>query len=124
METSMPFCPDDGWDDRGWLGLGHLRANGHPSGGPWRQFQCPAGEGYFLETPGPLFPGQRRSGERSVHVLACRAEGFGMRAPARVCEVAPPTVLGGLVEAAEPLQAFSRAFLCEVHVRQGQLDEL
>ena len=120
----MPFCPDDGWDERGWLGLGHLRANGHPSGGPWRQFQCPAGEGYFLETPGPLFHGQRRSGERSVHVLACRAEGFGMRAPARVCEVAPPTVLGGLVEAAEPLQAFSRAFLCEVHVRQGQLDEL
>ena len=24
----------------GWLGLGNLRANGHPSGGPWRQFHC------------------------------------------------------------------------------------
>ena len=38
IETSMHFCPHDGCDYRGWLGLGNLRANGHPSGGPWRQF--------------------------------------------------------------------------------------
>jgi hypothetical protein len=23
-----------------WTGLGNLRANGHPSGGPWRQWHC------------------------------------------------------------------------------------
>ena len=96
VDTSMHFCPHAGCRYRGWRGLGNLRANGHPSGGPWRQFQCPAGEGYVLETPGPRFPGQRRSGERSVHVLACRAAGFGMRAPARVCEVAPPLGRGHL----------------------------
>jgi hypothetical protein len=33
-------------------------------------------------------------------------------------------VLGWLGEAAEHLKAFSRSFLCEVHVRQVQLDEL
>ena len=33
-------------------------------------------------------------------------------------------VLGWLGEAAEHLRAFSRSFLCEVHVRQVQLDEL
>ena len=33
-------------------------------------------------------------------------------------------MLHWLVEAAEPLRAFSRDFLCEVHVRQVQLDEL
>src|SRR5262249_13961316 len=38
VDTSMHFCPHDGCDYRGWLGLGNLRANGHPSGGPWRQF--------------------------------------------------------------------------------------
>jgi IS1 family transposase len=124
IETSMHFCPYDGCDYRGWLGLGNLRANGHPSGGPWRQFQCTACEGYFLETHGTLFHGKRMSVELIVHVLACLAEGLGIRATARVFEVDPNTVLGWLVEAAEHLQAFSRAFLCDVHVRQVQLDEL
>ena len=39
-------------------------------------------------------------------------------------EVDPHTVLQWLVEAADQLQAFSRYFLCEVHVRQVQVDEL
>jgi hypothetical protein len=41
-----------------------------------------------------------------------------------VFAVAPNIVLQGLVEAAEHLQAFSRYFLCAVHVRQVQLDEV
>ena len=52
------------------------------------------------------------------------AEGLGIRAVARVCEVDPNTVLHWLVEAAEQLRAFSASFLCDVHVRQLQLDEL
>src|SRR5216117_3103893 len=59
-----------------------------------------------------------------VRVLACLAEGLGMRATARVFEVDPNTVLHWLVEAAELLRAFSCYFLCEVHVQQLQLDEL
>jgi IS1 family transposase len=59
-----------------------------------------------------------------VHVLACLAEGLGIRATARVFEVAPNTVLDWLVEAAEQLTAFSAYFLCELHVTQLQLDEL
>jgi hypothetical protein len=62
--------------------------------------------------------------ELMVRMLACLAEGLGIRATARVFEVDPNTVLGWLVEAAEHLQAFSRSFLCDVHVRQVQLDEL
>jgi IS1 family transposase len=57
-------------------------------------------------------------------VLACLAAGLGIRATARVCEVDPNTVLQWLVEAAEHLQAFTRYFLCDVHVEQLQLDEL
>jgi IS1 family transposase len=41
-----------------------------------------------------------------------------------VFEVDPSTVLGWLVEAAEQLEAFSRYFLCDVHIGQLQLDEL
>ena len=59
-----------------------------------------------------------------MRVLACLAEGLGIRATARVFEVAPNTVLHWLVEAAEQLRAFSDYFLCTVHVRQVQLDEL
>src|SRR6266705_6133097 len=51
-------------------------------------------------------------------------QGLGIRATARVFEVAPNTVLQWLVESAEQLRAFSRSFLCDVHVEQLQLDEL
>jgi hypothetical protein len=34
VDTSEHFCPHPGCRYRGWLGLGNLRANGHPRGGP------------------------------------------------------------------------------------------
>jgi len=57
IDTSRHFCPHAGCDYRGWLGLGNLRANGHPSGGPWRQLYCRSCHGYFLETHGTIFHG-------------------------------------------------------------------
>ena len=55
---------------------------------------------------------------------SCLAEGLGIRDTARVFEIDPNTVLQWLVEAAERLQAFSASFLCAVHGKQLQLDEL
>src|SRR5215813_4321689 len=124
VDTSRHFCPHTDCDYRGWLGLNNLRANGHPSGGPWRQFQCTACDGYFPEHHGTIFHGKQAAVELIVHVLACLAEGLGIRATARVFEVDPNTVLHWLVEAAEQLTAFSAYFLCHVHVNQLQLDEL
>ena len=124
VDTSRHFCPHAGCAYRGWLGLGNLRANGHPSGGPWRQFHCTACEGYFLETHGTILHGKRVPVDLIVHVLACLAEGLGIRATARVFEVDPNTVLSWLVKAAEQLRAFSVYFLCNLHVEQLQLDEL
>jgi len=106
------------------LGLGNVRANGHPSGGLWRQFHCTACDSYFLESHGTIFHGKHAEVELIVHVLACLAEGLGIRATARVFEVAPNTVLQWLTEAAEQLRAFSAYFLCDLHVEQLQLDEL
>ena len=97
------FCPHTGCRYRGWLRLGNLRANGHPSGGPWRQFQCTACQGYFPEHHGTIFHGKQVGVELILRVLACLAEGLGIRATARVFEVAPNTVLRWLVEAAEHL---------------------
>jgi hypothetical protein len=124
VDTSRHFCPHAGCRYRGWLGLGNLRANGHPSGGPWRQWHCTACDGYFPEHHGTLFHGKQAAAELIVHVLACLAEGLGIRATARVFEVDPNTVLHWLVEAAERLRAFSAYFLCDLHVEQLQLDEL
>src|SRR5216683_4151697 len=124
VDTSMHFCPPTACDYRGWLGLHNLRANGHPSGSPWRQLHCTACDGYFPEHHGTIFHGKQVAVERIVHVLACLAEGLGIRATARVFEVDPNTVLQWLVEAAEQLHAFSRHVLHDVRVRQVQLDEL
>jgi hypothetical protein len=124
VDTSMHFCPHAGCRYRGWLGLGNLRANGHPSGGPWRQFHCLDCKGYFPEHHGTIFHGKQGAVEVIVRVLACLAEGLGIRATARGFEVDANTVLHWLVEAAEQLRAFSAYFLCDVHVRQLQLDEL
>jgi IS1 family transposase len=62
--------------------------------------------------------------ELIVRVLACLAEGLGIRATARVFEVDANTVLHWLVEAAEQLRAFAAYFLCDLHLEQLQLDEL
>jgi len=59
VDTSRHFCPHLNCDYGGWLGLNNLRANGHPSGGPWRQFHCRGCDGYFLETHGASFISQR-----------------------------------------------------------------
>jgi hypothetical protein len=124
IDTSHHFCPNPDCAYRGWVGWGNLRANGHPNGGPWRQLLCVACRCYFLETLGTIFHGKRASVELIVRVLACLAEGLGIRGTARVFEVDPNTVLQWLVEAAEQLRAFSQHVLHDIRVRQVQLDEL
>ena len=124
IDSSRHFCPHTDCDYRGWLGLGNLRANGHPSGGQWRQFHCTACKGYFPEHHGTLFHGKRVSVDLIVHVIGCLAEGLGIRGTARVFEVDPNTVLQWLMEAAEHLRAFAQYFLYDLHLTQVQLDEL
>src|SRR5882724_5514905 len=124
VDTSTHFCPNPDCAYRGWVGWGNLRANGHPNGGPWRQLLCIACRRYFLETLGTLLHGKRGSVELIVRVIACLAEGLGIRGTARVFEVDPSTVLQWLVDATEHLRAFSQHVLHDVRVQQVQLDEL
>jgi IS1 family transposase len=124
VDTSFHFCPNATCAYRGWVSWGNLSANGHPSGGPWRQWYCTVCKGYFLETHGTLLHGTRVAPDVLVWAVGALAEGLGIRAVARVFEVDPHTVLQWLVEAAEQLQAFSQYFLHDVRVTQVQLDEL
>ncbi len=113
VHTSSHFCPAPDCSYSGWLGRGNIRSNGYPAGQPWRQLQCVSCEGYFYETHGTLFQGKRSSVELIVRVIACLAEGLGIRGTARVFEIDPNTVLSWLVEAAEQLHTFSAYFLHE-----------
>jgi IS1 family transposase len=124
VDTSHHFCPDPACRYGGWTGLGNISANGHPSGGPWRQLHCSRCGGYFLETHGTPFHGKRVAPEKLVWAVGALAEGLGIRAVARVFEVDPNTVLAWLVEVADHLKAFSQYFLHDARVTQVQLDEL
>jgi len=124
IETRQQFCPDDECSYYGWVGRGNIRANGHPGGKPWRQFQCVSCQGYFQETHGTPLHGKRVSSDLFVWAVGALAEGLGIRAVARVFEVDPNTVLQWLVAAADQLQAFSEYFLHDMRVTQVQLDEL
>jgi hypothetical protein len=102
----MHFCPHPACDYRGWLGLNNLRANGHPSSGPWRQLHCLGCNGFFPEHHGTIFHGKQAAVELIVRVLACLAEGLGIRATARVLRSIPygPALAGGRRRAAQAFQ--------------------
>jgi hypothetical protein len=61
---------------------------------------CPCASQYGLYEGTRWNHGTRVAGELIVRGLGCLAEGWGMRATARVCAVAPTTVLHWLGEAA------------------------
>jgi IS1 family transposase len=124
VDTSQHCCPHPTCAYRGWVGLGNLSANGHPSGGPWRQCSCTACEGSVQETHGTPLHGKRVAPDLLVWAVGALAEGLGIRAVARVFEVDPNTVLAWLVEVADHLKAFAQYFLHDVRVTQVQLDEL
>ena len=124
VDTSQHFCPHLDCAYQGWVGLDNISANGHPSGGLWRQLYCTGCGGYFLETHGTPLHGKHVAPDLLVWAVGALAEGLGIRAVARVFEVDPNTVLQWLVETADHLKAFSQYFLHDVRVTQVQLDEL
>src|SRR5262245_8084036 len=123
VETTGHFCPHAACAYHGRVGWGHSRANGHPNGRRWRQLVCLSCQRHFLETHGTPWQAKQVEPDKLVWASAALAAGLGIHAVARVFETDPTTVLGWLVEAAEPLEAFSRHFLRDVVVEQGQRDE-
>jgi hypothetical protein len=59
VDTTAHFCPDTTCSYHGWLGLGNIRANGHPGGRRCRQLVCLSCRSYFLETVGTPFHGKQ-----------------------------------------------------------------
>src|SRR5262252_5612324 len=77
VDTSRHFCPAPDCMYSGWLGLGNITSNGHPSGGPWRQLHCSSCGGYFQETHGTPLHGTHVAPEKLVWAVGALAEGLG-----------------------------------------------
>jgi hypothetical protein len=95
-----------------------------PTAGSGASCSAPLAGAYVLGTHDTLLHGNRVSAECLVRGIACLAEGLGIHGTARVFEVDPNPVLQRFVEAADQLQAFLGHCLCDMHVREVQLDEL
>jgi hypothetical protein len=125
IDNSRQFCPHQDCRYYGcWVGRGNIIANGHPSGGLWRQYYCKACRHWFLETHGTVFFGRRQALPVLLWVIAALVEGIGIRAAGRVFGLDPSTVQSGLVAAAEQLSAFATYFLVGLEPEQVQLDEV
>ena len=66
IDSQNQFCPDLDCSYYGWLGRGNIRANGHPGGNPWRQFQCVSCLGYFHQLHGTPLHGKHVSIDKLV----------------------------------------------------------
>ena len=80
VPLKQKMCPTGSCAYWGWAALGNLRANGHPNGGPWRQFHCSACGAYVLETHGTPLHGKRVApdGSSPHHFRGCceKARGY------------------------------------------------
>jgi len=124
IDTSRHFCPREAVTTGAGWGWGISVPTGIRTAVHGVNSTVPPATATFQSIMAPSFMANGWRWSSIVRVLACLAEGLGIRATARGFEVDPNTVLQWLVEAAEQLQAFSAYFLCNVHVNQLQLDEL
>src|SRR2546425_10278469 len=124
VETSRHCCPGPACTYGGWLGLGHITSNGHPSGGLWRQLPCTGCGSYCQETHGTPVHGKRVALDVLVWAVGAVAEGLGSRRGGRGVAVDTDTVLHWWVEVADHAMAFARYCVHDVRGTQVQLDEL
>ena len=81
VDTSMHFCPHRGCRYRGWLGLGNRRANGHPSGGPWRQWHVRPATAISPSIMAPSFMASRLPWSCSSGCWRAWLRGWGFAPP-------------------------------------------
>jgi IS1 family transposase/transposase-like protein len=124
VDTSSHYCPNQACQYYGWLGLGNIRANGHPNGSRWRQLECRVCGRTFLETINTIFYGKQVAAETIWQVLKALAEGLDIRATGRVFELDPNTVQSWLAQAGCHLEAVSHYLLHDLQLSQVQVDEL
>jgi transposase-like protein len=124
LDTSMNFCPYEDCINYGKVGddnqiIGAGRYGPHQT----QMLECNGCERRFSARRGtPLF-GLKTDEQTFYEVIACLAEGNGIRATARIKKVDKDTVTAWLGKASQHVEAVSRYLMVNLHFEAVQLDE-
>ena len=124
LDTSMYFCPYEDCTNYGKVGadnqiIGAGRYGKHDT----QMLKCDVCRRRFSARRGtPLF-GLKADEQVFYEVIACLAEGNGIRATARIKGVDKDTVTAWLDKASQHVEAVSRYLMVHLHFEAVQLDE-
>jgi len=124
IDTSMYFCPHSDCSNHGKVGPdNHIIGAGCYGKQKTQLLKCKVCNRTFSERRGtPLFDLKARE-ETFYDVIACLAEGNGIRATARIKKVDKDTVADWLDKASQHAEAVSRYLMVHLHFQEAQLDE-
>jgi len=124
IDTSMYFCPYLDCPNYGQVGAdNHIIGAGCYSERRTQLLKCKVCNRTFSGRRGtPLF-NMKASEETFYDVIACLAEGNGIRATARIKQVDKDTVAAWLDKASQHVEAVSHHLMVNLHFEEAQLDE-
>ena len=124
IDTSMYFCPNKNCSNYGKVGPdNHVIGAGCYGKHQTQMLKCKVCEQRFSARRGtPLF--DLKADEQTFYdVIACLAEGNGIRATARIKNVDKDTVAAWLDRASQHIEAVSHYLMVNLHFEAVQLDE-
>ncbi len=124
IDTSMYFCPYEDCSNYGKVGVDNqIIGSGRYGKHQTQLLQCKVCRRTFSARRGtPLF-GLKTDEQTFYDVIACLAEGNGIRATARIKNVDKDTVASWLDKASQHVEAVSRYLMVNLHFEAVQLDE-
>ena len=125
LDYSQFVCPNPQCELYGKSGQGNIRPHGWSSKGQKiRLLRCRLCRRDFSQRTGTPFFRTRMPEEKLVSVVKHLAEGNGMRATGRLCEVALNTVMRIAKTAGEHAEAFHNQKVRHVKAERVQADEM
>jgi transposase-like protein len=124
IDTSMYFCPYLDCANHGRVGPdNHIIGAGRYGERQTQLLKCKVCDRTFSQRRGtPLFNLKAKE-ETFYDVIACLAEGNGIRATARIKKVDKDTVAAWLDKASRHMEAVSQYLMVNLHFEEAQLDE-
>ena len=124
IDTSMYFCPHEDCSNYGKVGTDNqIIGSGCYGRHQTQLLRCKVCRQTFSARRGtPLF--DLKTDEQTFYdVIACLAEGNGIRATARIKKVDKDTVASWLDRASQHIEGVSRYLMVDLHFEAVQLDE-
>ena len=123
IDTGMYFCPYEDCSNYGKVGTDQVIGSGCYGKHQTQLLKCKVCQRTFSARRGtPLF-GLKADEQTFYEVIACLAEGNGIRATARIKNVDKDTVAAWLDKASQHVEAVSRHLMVNLHFEAVQLDE-